>query len=413
MAEKYWWGSADTVYAGDYTWDSSKTQQTLDNAAAVDKGGGLVGIPITGHPYLAADTLTLADTTNYDGDHELVSVTVDEVVITTTYQAETFAGTETATSAVVSNWRAETDDSDAAMPVDGDILSFDSRASLESETGKRQSCNVNVDGASTGTPNLNRAYIKSTYDGDIGSADEYLELQASGDDIIMEGSGTLYLKLSAGAGVDAACGRFVINNGSGKAYLASLENDGANVGLFAEVVGLGGKLYLDDDCGLTSLVAAGAMVKGGTGVGNNKGSTVVVITQVAGKVQWDSPIADGSIFVGGEFWWGTELASPVTGLDCGAIKIFGGMRFVWRCMDVDASIMKQFVNYGGLLDAGQAVNAGYDKQIGTGAGEISESFGGKLLLAAQSGSVVLGTGSKIRTYGAVQMTPPARAEVEW
>ncbi len=413
MAEKYWYGGADTVYAGDYTWDSSKTQQTLDNAAAVDKGDGLVGIPITGHPFLAGDTPTFADTTNYDGDKEIVSQTANEVVITATYQAETFGGTETATSAVGSNWRAEADDSDAAMPVDTDILSFDSRASLESTTGTRQSCNVNVDGDSTGTPDLGRVYVKSTYDGDIGTAEEYLEIEAAGDDIIMEGSGTLYLKLSAGAGADADCGRFVMNNGSGSAYLASLENDGANVGLYAEVVGLEGKLYLDDDCALTNLVAAGATVFSATGVEDNKAATAVVITQVSGKVQWDSPIADGSIFVSGEFWWGTALAAAEAGLDCGSITIFKGMRFMWRCMDTDVSIMEKFVNYGGSLDAAQAVNAGYDRQIGTGAGEISESFGGKLMLGAQSGSVSMGANSKIRTYGSVQMTPPARAEVEW
>lgn len=75
------------------------TSADLDNAAAVDKSGGLVGIPITAHLMDVTLKTTLAGTTNYDGTYTIVSQTANEIVITATFVAETFAGggAETAT----------------------------------------------------------------------------------------------------------------------------------------------------------------------------------------------------------------------------------------------------------------------------------------------------------------------------
>lgn len=80
-------------------WDAVGYQivsQNINAAAAVDKGNGLVGIPITGHILLANENTTLAGTTNYDGSHKIISETANEIVIAATYIAEIFAGTETA-----------------------------------------------------------------------------------------------------------------------------------------------------------------------------------------------------------------------------------------------------------------------------------------------------------------------------
>ena len=74
----------------------SNNHHTLDNAAAVDKGGGEVGIPITGHSFAAGDRIEINGSTNYDGQYVINSQTANEVVITETYNAETFGGTETA-----------------------------------------------------------------------------------------------------------------------------------------------------------------------------------------------------------------------------------------------------------------------------------------------------------------------------
>lgn len=71
------------------------TVQTLNAAAAVDAGGGLVDIPITGHGYAVGARIGLAGTTNYDGHHYVVAVPdVNTIRIATTFNAETFAGTE-------------------------------------------------------------------------------------------------------------------------------------------------------------------------------------------------------------------------------------------------------------------------------------------------------------------------------
>ncbi len=72
------------------------TEYNIDNAAVVDKGSGLVGIPITAHTFTDGDITVIAGTTNYNDTHTIVSQTANEIVIPATYVAETFAGTETA-----------------------------------------------------------------------------------------------------------------------------------------------------------------------------------------------------------------------------------------------------------------------------------------------------------------------------
>jgi hypothetical protein len=71
---------------------------TLDNAAAVDKVGDFVGLPISGHAFVAGETVVIDGTTHYDGTFVIYSKTTNEIVIPSLYVAETFAGTETVTS---------------------------------------------------------------------------------------------------------------------------------------------------------------------------------------------------------------------------------------------------------------------------------------------------------------------------
>jgi len=81
------------------THNSFSLSITLDNAVAVDKGGGLVGIPSIANGLSVNENITLSGTTNYNGSENVVSVTADEFVITATYVAETFSGAETCTVA--------------------------------------------------------------------------------------------------------------------------------------------------------------------------------------------------------------------------------------------------------------------------------------------------------------------------
>lgn len=71
------------------------SSMTIDNAAAVDKGGGLVGIPITAHIFRFQETVLIGGTTNYNGRFDIVSETANEIVIKATFIAEAFAGSET------------------------------------------------------------------------------------------------------------------------------------------------------------------------------------------------------------------------------------------------------------------------------------------------------------------------------
>jgi len=66
----------------------------IDNAAAVDKGGGKVGIPLTAQPFATGEILTITFTVNYNGVAHVVdaSSSANEVVITAAYVAETFDG---------------------------------------------------------------------------------------------------------------------------------------------------------------------------------------------------------------------------------------------------------------------------------------------------------------------------------
>lgn len=72
---------------------------TIDslNASGVarDIGGGLVGLPWTGHPFEVGQTIIITGTTNYDATEVLHATTsTNELVVTATYVSETFDGTE-------------------------------------------------------------------------------------------------------------------------------------------------------------------------------------------------------------------------------------------------------------------------------------------------------------------------------
>lgn len=63
---------------------------------AVDRSGGVVGIPVTSHGYQAGESVTIAATTNYNGTYTVLSSsTTHEVRITASYSAETFGADDT------------------------------------------------------------------------------------------------------------------------------------------------------------------------------------------------------------------------------------------------------------------------------------------------------------------------------
>jgi hypothetical protein len=80
---------------------SDVAAQTLDAGSARNAGSGLVGLPLTGHGYTAGTQVKIAGSTNYNGVHTLAaSTSANELVIATTYVAETLAGDETVTPCI-------------------------------------------------------------------------------------------------------------------------------------------------------------------------------------------------------------------------------------------------------------------------------------------------------------------------
>ena len=83
------------------TYDNTTTD-TIANLAADDKGDGTVGIPVIGHSFVAGREITITGSAQavYNDSFDIVSQTADEIIITVTYAAITFAGTEDIVSSI-------------------------------------------------------------------------------------------------------------------------------------------------------------------------------------------------------------------------------------------------------------------------------------------------------------------------
>ncbi len=62
------------------------------NGVARDAGAGTVGIPVETHTFSAGDSVTIVGTSNYNGSETIVSVSANEIVVTATFNSETFSG---------------------------------------------------------------------------------------------------------------------------------------------------------------------------------------------------------------------------------------------------------------------------------------------------------------------------------
>ncbi len=78
------------------------TDTINDAEDAVDKSTSpaTVGIPVTGHAFLAGHEVTIAGTANYNGSFVIDSVSASEVVIVSAFLAETFSSTDTIVSSI-------------------------------------------------------------------------------------------------------------------------------------------------------------------------------------------------------------------------------------------------------------------------------------------------------------------------
>ena len=316
-------------------------------------------------------------------------------------RAETFDGTETVTPNVDSNWKLIADGSNAAKPADEDVIHFNDRAVYIQATSKYQDCTINVDAAGTGTPNLAGVFVSAGFNGAIGSTAQPLEINCQNNDIVVDGECTLHLKLSAGPGADAGCGRLVVNNEKANVYVSSLLNDVTNVCLYELLICLKGYLWISDNCAVGEVVSANysSFVDAGIGIENLKTGTLCSITAVKGEIVWRSKIDEVKLF-DAEFAWGDEQMAEVANYPCNLLTIFSKSgEFLWQMADTEASMIKQFVLYAGNLTASRTINSGYQKKIGTGT-EISELWPDATAdLNSSSNNVLIEPGSKLESHG--------------
>ena len=79
--------------------DSGSNLSPTAAGVAVDKGGGLVGVPVTSHGLNDLEWITIEQSTNYNGNFRIdATSSTNEIVIAATYVAETFDGNELITT---------------------------------------------------------------------------------------------------------------------------------------------------------------------------------------------------------------------------------------------------------------------------------------------------------------------------
>ena len=164
--------SATTETCVTVTPSNTKTyDRILTASAAADQGGtpNIVRIPSAAHGFLAGDYVIISETTNYNGLFEITNVdSVNTFDIASAYNAETFAGTETASSRVTLTasddlWNAnhvgalwQITHTVAASEV---ASSFTGNASSSEQTVQLgRGYDYNLDGVWTGTALLQRSY---------------------------------------------------------------------------------------------------------------------------------------------------------------------------------------------------------------------------------------------------------------
>lgn len=316
-------------------------------------------------------------------------------------RAETFDGTETVTPNVDSNWKLVADGTNTTKPADSDVVHFNDRAYYDTTAQRYQDCTINVDAAGTGTPNLGGLFVSAGFNGNIGTEAQPLEINCDGEDIVVDGECTLYLKLSAGAGADAGCGRLVVNNEKANVYASSFLNDATNVCLYDLLICLKGYLWIQDNCAVGEVVSANysSFIDAGIGIENIKDGVLCSITAVKGEIVWRSKIDQVKLF-DAEFSWGDEGMAEVVNCLCNLLTIYSKSgEFLWQMADTGESLIKQFVLYAGQLIASPLINSGYKKKIGTGT-EISELWPDATAnLNSSSNNVLIAAGSKLESHG--------------
>ena len=407
LNDKFWRGGSGSTddEKGDFT-RVNEVADTIDNAAAVDKSGGLVGIPITGHAFSADDPVTIADTTNYDGVYKIVSQTTNEIVITATYVAETFGGTETAKTYLASNWvvAAGSDgepDLGVSYPVAADTMHFTGRATIVPTTytgtkhvkGSHYNCYDNMD---QGPDDCQGVEIAAGFTGLIGknsalgASPDPLQLSlAAGKVLSFRSDSEAHIKIKTASKVVP---KVVHDSASGILAISGV-NDTNAVWTLIEIYGAG-TLEVEDDTKFTDIY--------------NFGTAIVTIKETCpagnvyaygGAVYSDSPLAAVKGYGTATFTLGqTSLTNPQEDLDIASLEWLSSGIFTWRA----AGKMTACSNLGGGRI--NVVGPG-DKQIGNSSNTFY-LYSGTFDASGQEGSLSLGSGCTILEKGGNFIAPP-------
>lgn len=318
--------------------------------------------------------------------------------------------TETNAS-VAGNWSLGT------APVAGETLIFGDSAGDSGDGTKWDALNWDT----LGPLDYVDFFVTSDFDGDIGATGTYAEFNVGYNGtlgkIIIEGSGNLYLTMhTANARV---AGELLIMKGSGNLYLKSDDGTaGSSTNDFGKVWATSGTLTLHDNVVLNSLdVSGGAIVYGGD-LNEDASGNDVDVRVFGGSCYWDSQLSAATLVTAGSLYWGgTTSAGTLNGASnsgvnrvCDALEVWNTGKFYWRIQHTtlsDKSQVKIFKLYnGGEIDVAQQIGAGGDKQIGSGASEISEMWFDTIGRFNNGiGNITFGSGSSVKQYGGTLHTP--------
>lgn len=317
------------------------------------------------------------------------------------------SGNET-DAAVTANWSLGT------IPVDGEIIVFDDTANEDEDSRKYDCLFTNW---ITGVLITRGVKVDSTFDADIGDTTDIWEItcEDSGTeyDFIYEGSGNCYVKLKDNS-TDYACKRLIVYSEGGLFIYSDDGGEGTRNNTWNDVIVYAGSLTIADDTVLESITVLAGTVIVGKNCKDTAGNDVDVV-HIGGNTYWDSELGAIVEIYGGSFYFGSAgNLGDTDALEADLVKVFGGT-FFWRVQpSAGTSVVKQFeVHPAGTFDASLAAGAAGPKQIGSGAGEISEVFyGGTVKLNNGCGNISLGSGSKIYSRGGTLVLPDDE-EVSW
>lgn len=240
MSIKYWKGGNAGV-EGSFT--ETLVSDTLAASAVVDNGDGTVDIAVIGHAFDEDDYVVIEGTTYYDGNHRVVAESANAVTITSTYTAETPAGTETIKS---SNWQDKLG-VPVALPTDNDFLIIDDSAGVATDVstkhteGKHWNLCENIAKGDSGGIDLDGILIDSTFTGMVGQDSEgtvsplHCHITA-GNSIVNRSNYPVHIECSeVDATTDSAIPLVIFDSASGYMRLSSDVNSDTWVSKFTNV----------------------------------------------------------------------------------------------------------------------------------------------------------------------------------